>query len=394
MIQKVDQAVVLAGGIGYRLRPLTDTIPKPMIAINGRPFLAYLIDILRENGIRNIVLLLGYLAEKVMDYFGTGSDFGVRIQYSVGGVSFETGARIRNADPLLSDHFLLLYCDNFWPLNIQEMLEFFNRDPCLASATVYENKDHITKNNVFVDEAGYILRYDRTRKDAGLNGVDIGFFLMDKKVFDFMPDSNFSFEEVVLPALVSRRQLRGFLTGHRYHSIGSLERLPVTEQFLRNRKAIVLDRDGVINRKPPRGEYVKKWEEFEFLPGAIEGIRLLNNKGFSVFIATNQAGIARGLMSESDLTAIHRNMIREVEKGGAAIEGIYYCPHGWDEGCECRKPKPGMFVQISRDHGIDLSKTFFVGDDERDFQAGEAAGCFTILLNKEKGLLDVARALD
>lgn len=394
MIKKVDQAVVLAGGIGSRLRPLTDKIPKPMLPMNGRPFLAYLIDILRENGIRNIVLLLGYLAEKVIEYFGTGSEFGVSIQYSVGDVSFETGTRIRNAGPLLLDHFLLLYCDNFWPLNIQEMLKFYNRDPCLASVTVYKNEDNITKNNVVVDGAGYIIRYDRTRKDSELNGVDIGFFLVDKQVFDFMPASNFSFEEVVLPALVSRRQLRGYLTDHRYYSIGSLDRLPLTEQFLRNRKAIVLDRDGVINRKPRRWEYVTKWEEFEFLPGAIEGIRLLNNKGFSVFIATNQAGIARGLMSESDLKEIHTRMRGEIKKKGAVIDGIYYCPHGWDDGCECRKPKPGMFLQISRDHGIDLSKTLFVGDDERDFQAGEAAGCFTILLNEEKGLFDIAKTLD
>lgn len=394
MIEKrVEQAVILAGGVGTRLRPLTNNMPKPMVLMNNRPFLEYLIEMLKENGILNIVLLLGYLPDKIIDYFGDGSRFGVKIEYSVGDVSFETGKRIKTAERLVDDYFLLMYCDNYWPLNIKKLVDFYNKHKCMVSVTVYTNKDKITKNNILIDEKGFVVRYDKSRKDANLNGVDIGFFIIDKEIFGFMPNTNFSFEKEVLPRLIARRQLKAFFTDHRYYSIGNLERLPVTEEYLKPKRIIILDRDGVINKKPAKADYVKKWEEFEFLPGAIDAVKMLNERGFSIFIITNQAGIARKLMTESDLRNIHHSMKNEMETKGAKIERIYYCPHGWDEGCECRKPKAGMFYEVARDYNINLTKTVFIGDDERDLEAGHAAGCRTILVNAERSLLDIVKSL-
>lgn len=394
MIEKrVEQAVILAGGVGTRLRPLTNNMPKPMVLMNNRPFLEYLIEMLKENGILNIVLLLGYLPDKIIDYFGDGSRFGVKIEYSVGDVSFETGKRIKTAERLVDDYFLLMYCDNYWPLNIKKLVDFYNKHKCMVSVTVYTNKDKITKNNILIDEKGFVVRYDKSRKDANLNGVDIGFFIIDKEIFGFMPNTNFSFEKEVLPRLIARRQLKAFFTDHRYYSIGNLERLPVTEEYLKPKRIIILDRDGVINKKPAKADYVKKWEEFEFLPGAIDAVKMLNERGFSIFIITNQAGIARKLMTESDLRSIHHRMKNEMETKGAKIERIYYCPHGWDDGCECRKPKAGMFYEVARDYNINLTKTVFIGDDERDLEAGHAAGCRTILVNAERSLLDIVKSL-
>jgi D-glycero-D-manno-heptose 1,7-bisphosphate phosphatase len=96
-------------------------------------------------------------------------------------------------------------------------------------------------------------------------------------------------------------------------------------------------------------------------------------------------------MTERDLKKIHANLEKELEKHNVNIEGIYYCPHGWNEECECRKPKPGMFFQAAREHDLDLTKSIFVGDDERDLQAGDAAGCRTILVNSELSLLKVVK---
>jgi D-glycero-D-manno-heptose 1,7-bisphosphate phosphatase len=201
-----------------------------------------------------------------------------------------------------------------------------------------------------------------------------------------MPKNNFSFENVVLPQLIEKRQLSGYLTDHRYYSIGSLERISKTEKFLQPKKVIFIDRDGVINKKAPRAEYVKSWDEFEFIPGSIEALMLLVEHDYKIFIVTNQAGIARGAMTERDLKKIHANLEKELEKHNVKIEGIYYCPHGWNEECECRKPKPGMFFQAAREHDLDLTKSIFIGDDERDLQAGDAAGCRTILVNSELSL--------
>lgn len=160
-----------------------------------------------------------------------------------------------------------------------------------------------------------------------------------------------------------------------------------------NKKVVFLDRDGVINKKPARGEYVKNWQEFEFLPGAIEGLKLLSKKGYIIFIITNQAGIGRKIMTEQDLELIHQKLKEELKKENVEIAGIYYCPHRIDENCQCRKPKPGLLLQAAKEHNLDLKKSIFIGDEERDLQAGKAAGCRTIIIGRENNLLKIAKSL-
>lgn len=390
-MQEITQAVILAGGQGTRLRPITYEIPKPMVKIKGRPFLGYLIDLLKENGITEIVLLLGYLPEKITEFFGDGAGSGVHIRYSIGAVEDETGTRIRNAAPLLADRFLLLYCDNYWPLKLSRLAEFHAQKNALATMTVYTNKDGFTRSNVRVGEDGYVVSYDSTRSGENLNGVDIGFFIMEKRILELASATNFSLGKELLPLLVSRRELAGYMTDHRYWSISTPERLPDMQNFLRPQKVLFLDRDGVVNEKPPRAEYVRSWGEFKFLPGAVEALSLLTRHGYEIYLVTNQAGIGRGLMSEENLRGIHEQLIKKLAERGAKLNGIYYCPHTWDAGCECRKPRAGMFFQVSREHAIDLTKAWFVGDDERDLEAGEAAGCRTVLVTLQKSLLDIVR---
>jgi D-glycero-D-manno-heptose 1,7-bisphosphate phosphatase len=393
----IRQAVILAGGEGTRLRPLTHSIPKPMAPLNGRPFLEYLIGMLRENGISEVVLLLGYLPEKIIQHFGDGSNFGINIKYSVGKVTDKTGTRIKNAELMLDDIFLLLYCDNYWPLNLQRLLEYYIEHKTLASTTVYMNKDgkgeYGSGNNTCVDDDGYILKYDKSRESPDLNGVDIGFFIINKGVLGLMPDHNFSFEEETLPILVDKRQLSGYQTEHRYYYISTLESLKQTERFLQPQKVVFLDRDGVINQKPTDEDYVKNWSEFHFMSGAIEALRLLTQKDYDIYVITNQRGIARGMMREHDLKAIHDKLEEELAKHGAKIKQIYYCPHGRDDGCECRKPKPGMLFRAASEHNINLTKAIFIGDNESDLQVGNAAGCKTVLVTPEKSLLNIVDSM-
>src|SRR5215210_1822326 len=120
-----QQAVILAGGRGTRLGSLTDTRPKPMVEICGKPFLEYQVEQLCEQGFERILLLLGYLPEVVRDYFGDGTRWGVKIEYSVTDVDDETGRRLKFAEPLLDPYFLLMYCDNFWPMQIDKMWQRF-----------------------------------------------------------------------------------------------------------------------------------------------------------------------------------------------------------------------------------------------------------------------------
>jgi histidinol-phosphate phosphatase family protein len=148
-------------------------------------------------------------------------------------------------------------------------------------------------------------------------------------------------------------------------------------------KCIFLDRDGVINEKAPKDDYIKSWNEFEFLHGVKEAIKRLNKAGFLVIVITNQRGVAKGLMTEEDLKDIHTKLIKELKKSGARIDSIYYCPHDEKDNCNCRKPKIGMFLKAKEDFNIDLNKSWLVGDSNSDIIAGQKAGCKTILINKK-----------
>jgi D-glycero-D-manno-heptose 1,7-bisphosphate phosphatase len=145
-------------------------------------------------------------------------------------------------------------------------------------------------------------------------------------------------------------------------------------------RAVFLDRDGVINRKPPEGDYVTRWEDFHILPGVAEGIALLNRAAFLVIVVTNQRCIAKGLMSAAELERMHDRMTEVLAKAGAIVDGTFYCPHEIDYGCDCRKPAPGMLLNAARLHDIELSASWMVGDSEIDVEAGRNAGCKTVRL--------------
>jgi len=143
-------------------------------------------------------------------------------------------------------------------------------------------------------------------------------------------------------------------------------------------KAVFLDRDGTIAKDV---HYCRRVEDFEILPTVPEAIKLLNENGFKVIVVTNQSGIARGYFTEETLSKIHQKMINELSKHGAHIDAIYYCPHHPDDGCDCRKPKTALFHKAAKEHNIDFSASYVVGDRQMDIDAGRALGCRTILVN-------------
>ena len=154
-------------------------------------------------------------------------------------------------------------------------------------------------------------------------------------------------------------------------------------------KLVILDRDGTINED--RDDYVKSPDEWVPVPGALEAIARLNHAGWHTVIATNQSGLARGLFDMATLNAIHERMNRELAVFGGRIDAVFFCPHGPDDGCACRKPRPGLFALIGERYGIDLSETYVVGDTPADLRAGAAVGCATHLVRTGKGArLDAA----
>jgi D-glycero-D-manno-heptose 1,7-bisphosphate phosphatase len=146
---------------------------------------------------------------------------------------------------------------------------------------------------------------------------------------------------------------------------------------------ILLDRDGVINHDSDG--FIKSPDEWQPIEGSLEAIALLNLAGFKVIIVTNQSGVAKGLLDENMLANIHSKMIQLVNNKGGDIEAIYYCPHGADSDCECRKPKPGMLETFAKDFDVTLSTITVIGDSLRDLQAAEAVGAEPILVKTGKG---------
>ena len=186
-LQRPRQAVILAGGQGTRLRPLSDIRPKAMIEIHGRPFLEEIVEMLKDQGFEEVLMLLGYLPEVVQDYFRDGSKWGLKISYSVTPVENNTGRRLKLAEPLLHDCFLLLYCDNYWPMQMEPMWKCFVESGAQAMLTVYSNKDGWTKNSIRVDSEGYITAFDKRGTTPDVQGVEISHAIFRKSVLDLLP---------------------------------------------------------------------------------------------------------------------------------------------------------------------------------------------------------------
>ena len=390
-MSKVCQAVIFAGGLGERLKPFTLTNPKPMYPINGKPFIEYLVLQVKKFGISDIIILLGYLADKIVDYLGDGSRYGVRITYRITPVDNDTELRLKSAEDVLQDVFLMMYCDNLCPVNFDRLADDFFRNNALVNFSVYSNKDGYTKSNVSIDDSGKVVIYDKKRVAQGLQGVDIGYAIVSKSVLRYMNDGNDNFEAIVYPKLVEEGRLFATVTDHRYYSIGSFGRIELTEHYLSGRKYIFLDRDGTVNVRPPKAEYVKAPDDFVWLPGAKDALKLLRDSGYELIFVSNQAGISRGAMSVEDYERVQENMLTDLKAIGVDVLASYYCPHGWDSTCECRKPRPGMLYQAQKDYSINLTECILIGDDVRDVITANNADMKGVLVDDGYTLLDAVK---
>ncbi len=154
-------------------------------------------------------------------------------------------------------------------------------------------------------------------------------------------------------------------------------------------KLVILDRDGVINQDSDA--YIKSLAEWIPIPGSIEAIARLSQAGYRIAVATNQSGLGRGYFDQATLDAMHQHLETLVSEAGGCIDGIFYCPHTPDAGCDCRKPKPGLLHQIEAAYGAPVAGSWMVGDSLRDLQAGSEVGCRPVLVRTGKGLRTLAK---
>jgi NDP-sugar pyrophosphorylase family protein len=225
---------ILAGGYATRLRPITEKIPKSLISVAGKPFLAHQLELLRSRGLRRVVLCVGYLGEMIQRDFGDGSQFGVRLDYSFDGSKLlGTGGAIKHALPLLGEEFFVLYGDSYLPIEYRPIAEFFQRSGKLGCMTVYRNEGrHDTSNVVFRN--GQIAVYDKKNRTPEMQHIDYGLSLFKSAAFDSFPaDKPFDLSEV-MGKLVREKQLAGYEVRERFYEIGSPAGLTELEKLLQS----------------------------------------------------------------------------------------------------------------------------------------------------------------
>ncbi len=228
------QAVILAGGLGTRLWPLTKTVPKPMVPVAGVPYLEHQLRLLARQGVLDILILTGYLGEQIVEYFGDGGRFGLSIDYSREETPAGTGGALRDARAKLADAFLLIYGDSYLPIDYVAALEKLGESGAQGLLVAYDNRlaDTSVKNNVDVDEESYVSRYEKDAPDP-LGYVEAGVLAFRRSVVDLIPSAGaVSLEKEIFPQLIARRQLLAFVTRQRFYDIGTPERLKAIEALL------------------------------------------------------------------------------------------------------------------------------------------------------------------
>ena len=388
-------AVIIVGGRGTRLSPVTCNLPKPLVSVNGKPFLYYIFKQLYSVGVKKIILLAGYLGNEFKEFKENyASEFkNLNIFLKISDPSFDTGERLLDSIDILDKRFLFLYGDNFIPFDLKNYL--INNEKKLEKSflVVYKNNDGYSRSNISLSKQNLVLKYGK-EKNPEVEYVDVGYFILNKcDLVNIKKTEGSNFGKNILTKLVQKNKVYAEIVNQRYYTVGTMERLQLTKLLFSGEKYIFIDRDGVLNEKQERGTYVTNTSLFKWKKGALEGLKLLKQNSYQVILITNQAGIGRGYFSINDLEKIHRKMCREARDYGGEIDFIYFCPHHWDDNCECRKPKPGMFIQAQKDLNLDLTNIFFIGDDLRDGEAAKLAGCKFRMLESKDNLYDLIRDL-
>ncbi len=410
------QLVIIAGGKGTRLG-LKD-IPKPMCPINNKPLLQYQIELAKRYGIDEIFILSGHLSQVIVNYFGDGSQFGLKIHHVVEPHPLGTAGSLKLIEDQLTDRFLVFYGDVVMDFDISSFINFDSQDTNTLGTLLVHPGNHpydsdLVEVNSHNDIIGFLPKpHPKELLYRNLNNAAV--YILSPDILRFIPeDQNLDFGKDIFPKLVSEGyRLRAYDTAEFIRDMGTPDRLKVIEKEVVSglvtslnkenpRKAIFLDRDGTINENMDIHPSVKN---FNLLPGVAEAIRKINETHYLAVVVTNQPMIAKGFLTFQELENIHKKMETLLGNERAYLDRIYFCPHHPEKGfagelpelkvdCDCRKPKPGMLLQAARDLNIDLTNSWMIGDNLSDIEVGRRAGCNSILLNKDFNLLDAVEEI-
>jgi D,D-heptose 1,7-bisphosphate phosphatase len=380
----VRQCAVLAGGMGTRLGALTQRMPKPSLAGGDRPFLAWLLREFVRFGVTEFVLLTGHLEEQIearVQELAALLPRKARIVVAQEPAGAGTGGALFHARDLLDKRFLLCNGDSLFDCNLARLLCAGNTDEtATAGRMLLRRMDDASRHGVPTLEGDRVTSFRERPRAASRGLVNAGVYLLDRRVVDYLSPAC-SLETDILPRLAARGELRGTVSEGYFCDIGIPEDyVSVRQEIPRvlHRRALLLDRDGVIN--VDHG-YVGSRERFEWMAGAREAMRDATDAGWHVFVVTNQSGVARGHFDEASVTVLHDWMIDEVRRAGGTVDDIRYCPFHPDAvvpayrcASDWRKPAPGMLLDLMRAWQLDAARCVLIGDKDIDMAAAHAAG--------------------
>lgn len=227
------QVVVLAGGIGTHLRPITYKVPKPMVEICGKPFLEYQLELIKKYGLTKVLLLVSYLGEQIEDYFGNGSSFGLDIEYSYESTPMGTGGALKIAEQKLENEFLLLNGDTLLPLDYGDLIHRFNEANKQGLVVACSNIENIVPNNLLVSESDVVVLDYNKHDDNEMTYIDAGAVVFKKEILEFIPGGCVcSLEKEVFSQLIEKQQLIAYKTDNRFYDMGTLKGLKSIEKVL------------------------------------------------------------------------------------------------------------------------------------------------------------------
>ena len=400
------QLVILAGGKGTRLG--VSNVPKPMIRIAGKPILQYQIELAKKYGIEEVFILSGYLADIIVDYFGDGSAWDIKIKHVIEPEPLGTAGALKLLEGKLKDRFLVFYGDTVMDFDFFSFIKFDKNNPGTVGSIIVHPNDHPYDSDLVEIDADKYVKYflpkPHSENEVYHNLVSAAVYILSPEIMKYIKYGNFAdFGKDIFPMLLrDGKKLKAYESAEYIKDMGTKDRLEEVTRDIeigkvqRNNRAnkrsvVFLDRDGVINRNMDKDI---SFNNFELLPGVTQAIKKINESDYLCIVVTNQPIIAKGFITLGDMEMINKKMETLLGKEGAYLDGIYFCPHHPEKGflgevpelkidCSCRKPKPGMILKAREEFNIDLSLSWMIGDSIADMSAGKSAGCKTIMVREK-----------